>query len=334
MRDYVIETIIYQLGLQRLQSVNGKFNFRCPICGDSAVSQKKRRGWILERNSDYMFHCFNCGVTMPFIRFLKTYYPTSYNDYISQKLLDKNGFLENKRPVNKTNVELKILNIEKPDLPSILDLPKNHKARLYIENRKIPFKFYNGIYYAEKYKAFINSVIENKFENLENDEPRIVIPIYDIFKKLKGFQGRSLDKYAKARYITILTDKEELNSCGLERLDTSKEIFVLEGFFDSLFLPNAISMNSSDIDFSKLEKLASKEKFIFIYDNEKRNKEIRRKMLKVVRNGFRLVIWSNSIKGKDINEMVLNGYPPEYLLSLIKNNIYKGLEAETRILTL
>ena len=43
---------------------SGKYNFRCPICGDSEKSKYKARAWIYEIQGKSRFHCFNCSASM------------------------------------------------------------------------------------------------------------------------------------------------------------------------------------------------------------------------------------------------------------------------------
>ena len=47
-----------------------------------------------------------------------------------------------------------------------------------------PTKFY----YAEKFKSFCNSLKKDSFSSTTNDNPRIVIPLYDEEKNLIGIQ--------------------------------------------------------------------------------------------------------------------------------------------------
>jgi len=62
-----------------------------------------------------------------------------------------------------------------------------------------------------------------------------------------------------------------------------------------------------------------------ILDNEPRNKEIVKRMETLIDNDYELVIWPDSIKEKDINDMVLQGYDVN---TIIDNNIYSGLNAK------
>jgi len=67
-----------------------------------------------------------------------------------------------------------------------------------------------------------------------------------------------------------------------------------------------------------------------VFDNEPRNKEI----VKMIRNAIDLnhnvVIWPNTIIGKDINEMVLNGNSPGEIEKIISTNTFKGIEAQLK----
>ena len=101
-----------------------------------------------------------------------------------------------------------------------------------------------------------------------------------------------------------------------------------EGPIDSMFLPNAMAMAGSDLD--DINQFIDK-KLVFIYDNEKRNKEILNKMLKVVLKGFSLVIWPDNIKYKDINDMIVGGISLDDLLVIINKNTFGRLQARLKI---
>jgi hypothetical protein len=48
--------------------------------------------------------------------------------------------------------------------------------------------------------------------------------------------------------------------------------------------------------------------FVFVYDNEPRNREICAKIAKSIQQGDSVVIWPSSITEKDINDMVMTGH--------------------------
>ena len=62
-----------------------KFNFRCPICGDSQRSTTKKRAWAFEHQNTMFVKCFNCDYSNSFQFFLKNEFPTYYPDYLKEK---------------------------------------------------------------------------------------------------------------------------------------------------------------------------------------------------------------------------------------------------------
>jgi len=75
----------------------------------------------------------------------------------------------------------------------------------------------------------------------------------------------------------------------------------------------------------------SSEQVTYIFDNEPRNLEIINRMSTVIDKGFNIVIWSNEVKEKDINEMIMNGLSEDELIKIIKENTYSKLSALTKL---
>lgn len=326
----MIESIIYQLGLEQLIRKNGRFNFRCPICKDSKTHLKKKRGWIYQnKENQWRYHCYNCSKSQSLKYFLKENYPHLYLEYLKE--ISFNTLI---KPIEADHSnEAPRIELERiTDLPSILELDEDHFARKYLSKRKISLKHFNHIYFTYNYQAWINTKLPDKFAHTPASDPRIVLPIYNINKKIVGVQGRSIGK-SNLRYITILFNDNELNVSGLEKIDRTKTIYVTEGYIDSLFLDNAISMNSANVETDRLLEIANKELFVFIYDNERRNKEIKERMLSIARKGFKIVLWPSYVYtwGKDINKMIENGVILEKIKEIIEGNIFQGFLAESKI---
>ena len=67
------------------------------------------------------------------------------------------------------------------------------------------------------------------------------------------------------------------------------------------------------------------------YDNEPRNKQIVSNMRKTIDMGYKVCIWPDNVKEKDINEMVLAGTSPAAIQHIIDNNTHEGLMATMKL---
>lgn len=270
----------------------GLYNFRCPYCGDSKKRQDKARGYLFKKKNDYVFKCHNCGVGRTFTNFIKDVCPHLHDQYVLERyregLTGKGS--QTKNPEFKfTTPDFKTkrngINLDK-----ISELNTSHPARVYLEERKI--KDLDYFYYCPKFKEWTNSQLD-LFPNLKQDGPRIIIPLRDKEGNMFGYQGRSLAPKAKIRYITVMLDDSKTKVFGLDRVDESIPVYVAEGPFDSMFLKNSIAMCGSDIDLSNLNY-----DFVYVFDNEPRNKQIVQKYIKMIDSNHKVVIWPSTIVEK------------------------------------
>jgi hypothetical protein len=209
-------------------------------------------------------------------------------------------------------------------LPDIQSLSNDHKAKVYVLGRKIPEKFHKSLYYAEDFVKFVAETFPNyDVTRLQTSDERLVIPFFDEAKNLLGVQGRSLDKNAKVRYITIKSDETSPKLFGLDRLDKTKSIIVTEGPIDSLFIDNAVA--TMDAALYKIVDMLGDLDYVFLYDNERRNKDVLRCMSKTIEMSQKVCIWPKSLTHKDINDMVLAGID---VMKIISENTFDGLRAK------
>ena len=308
------------------------YNCRCPICGDSKNNSGKTRGYFYEKKDYMLYYCHNCGASMRFATFLKSFDHNTFNDYVNETFLEKNK--ASPKPVTTPSIETFAQPVFQKTgilsgLRKISSLEVNHPAKMYIMQRKIPSDTHYKLFYTPKFKEYVNNLIPGKFADGGKDEPRIIIPFLDENKKCFGFQGRAIGP-SKIRYITIILDDSRPKIFGLDTLQPEKKLFVVEGPIDSLFLPNAIAMAGSDASMDWLDK-KHHSNVVFVYDNEPRNIEIVKKMLKVVERGFKIVIWPEHVQEKDINDMVLAGRSQVDILKMINDNTHEGLQAQLAI---
>ena len=301
--------------LQKFKRVKADlYNFRCPICGDSKKHKNKARGYIYPLKADMNFKCHNCGASMTFNNFLKTMDPTLHKQYVMEKFKERNVGRGSIIPEPK-------FDFKKPVFKSKLDLPKASEvpiAKEYLTKRKLdPNKFY----FAQKFQEWTNKQ-KQTFDNIVRDECRIVIPLYDTNSELIGFQGRSLVPNS-IKYITVMLNDNKPKIYGLEKINEREPIFIVEGPFDSTFVENSIAMCGSDVDI----RTYNWSDYIWVFDNEPRNREINNRVSKIIDRGDKVVIWPNHIKQKDINDMVLSNID---VMSVLKSNTYSGLKAKVK----
>jgi len=204
-------------------------------------------------------------------------------------------------------------------LISFKELGEDHPARKIIDKRKLPTSSYKDLFLCESFYKFTNTLIPNKFPSLDGDHPRLIIPFRDKEGEVFAYQGRAFGS-EKPKYITIkLKDSDKI--FGLDRVDTSKHFYVVEGPLDSLFIENCLAVGGSDFD-----RLGYGD-FTVIFDNEPRNKEICKQIEKLILQDRKIVLWPDNIKEKDINDMILADIPVE---DIIKNNTYQGAAAQLR----
>ena len=302
--------------LQKFKRVKANlYNFRCPICGDSQKHKNKARGYFYQVKTNTNYKCHNCGASLSFNNFLKQIDATLHKQYILEKF--KEGHAGGRNFV----VEEPKFDFTKPVFKPKLDLPKASEvpiAREYLSKRRLdPTKFY----FAQKFQEWTNKQ-KQTFDNIVRDECRIVIPLYDTNSELIGFQGRSLVPNS-IKYITVMLNDNKPKIYGLEKINEREPIFIVEGPFDSTLVENSIAMCGSDVDI----RTYNWSDYIWVFDNEPRNREINNRVSKIIDRGDKVVIWPNHIKQKDINDMVLSNID---VMSVLKSNTYSGLKAKVK----
>ena len=300
----------------------GVYNFRCPYCGDSQKYKNKARGYFFTSKNDLVFKCHNCGVGRSFNGFLKEQFPLIHDQYVMEKY--KAGLTGKHRSVPKP-----VFDFDKPtfkkkiNLERLSDLNNSHLALAYVMGRGLPLDKLDQLYYCPNFKAWTNG-LKHTFKSTKHDEERIIIPLNDKKGNLMGYQGRAFHNPTEMRYITIMLEKDAPKIFGLDTVKTDDTIFIVEGPFDSLFLANSVAMAGSDLN----PRSFGWSDYIWVYDNEPRNREIINRIESTIDRGDKVVIWPESIEEKDINDMFNSGIDPQ---SVVESNVYQGLQAKLQL---
>lgn len=306
----------------------GLWNCRCPKCGDSEKSKLKARGYFYVREGKMFYRCHNCGASETLASFLWEWDRDAHKRYKMENFKEEHGNKTKKvKQIKEPEYKFKRKEFDKaPDLLEenaelIADLPPDHEAVTYLKDRQIPEEFHHRLYYVEML-ADISSKIE-KYKNEKYDAaPRIIIPSFNADKELTHLAARAIGP-STMRYMTLTVKDDALKVYGMDRVDTSKPVYVLEGQFDSMFIPNAVAMGGSDLDSNFLDNA------VYIFDNEPRSKQIMLKVQRLIDKGKHVVIWGKT-PGKDVNSMIENGMTKEQVFEHIKDHTFYGPRAKLK----
>ena len=313
------------------------WNFSCPVCGDSSKNKLKARGYIYPREQDLLVKCHNCGYGSNIGNLIKYVDPMLYDEYVLERYKAGASKYTDHKDVKQTSVILETPTVEllEDDILSSLSridkLSLTHPAVEYVIKRKIPKDKWHLLYFAPKFKAFTNSVTAKFQEPIKDEHPRMIIPFFTPAGKCFAFQGRAYGA-EEPKYYTIKVDETQEKIYGLDRIDYTKRIFVVEGPIDSLLLPNAIAVSGASFDTPTIRQLLANATIVM--DNEPRSREITKFLEKNINAGYSVCMFPDHIQQKDINDMILYGdMTVDEIVDTINTNTFKGMEAKLKYST-
>jgi transcription elongation factor Elf1 len=311
-RMKILEILPY-LPLEGLVEKYPHWNFRCPICGDSKKSKNKKRGWIRkkEHKDEYYFRCFNCGLVLSIPEFVKQLDDDLYRQFFKVDVNYIKKKLEKKTPQEikeeKTNQSARKQLIK--EIESVLEevdeffepVIKFKEPLQYLKKRKIPEKHFRKIYFSNTKTLPFSQMI--------------ILPFFYDEKRYYGFQGRS---YKEKKFYTS-SPLQGFKVYNIFNVNHDEEVYVFEAIFDSLFVDNSIAMLGSDLT-KNVEYFIPKKNLIFIFDNDETGYK---KSIKYFYNGYKILIYPEKFKYKDINDAVIAGYlTEENVQDFIQENIF------------
>ena len=312
------------------------YNFRCPICGDSEQNSYKARGYLYPTpdKSGYIYKCHNCGDSRSLGNLINHVDNELYKRYLLEgfkkgddrfvvKGKPRKKKKNNKKPETITNGDYfeDVLGAQRLDR-----IPANHNVFLFTNKRRIPKSANDRLYFVHDDKN-LEKVDKKYHGRIRGNQARLILPFFDRKGKPVGLAARAINPAATIRYLAFRLDETVPMIFGLEHLkrNSREPILVVEGPIDSLFLPNCIAVAGAD--FAKLEDAVRTDKCILVFDNEPRNKEIVKRMAKMIDAGYKICIWPETVKEKDINDMILAGKSQDEIVKTINTNTHSGLAA-------
>jgi hypothetical protein len=309
------------------------FNCRCNLCGDSTKKANKLRGYFIAKGNQLNYFCHNCGASMSFGKYLQKFDVNLYQRYALEKFKENQGEVKRPRKSVSDSVLSAMKNIPKtqkyvPDvtapLKKVSELAAEHPARSYVDGRKIPQKYYNELCYAPKFYTWAAGHTD-KFRHTVGaaDHPRLIIPWYTEDGMLFSYSARAFGD-EQPKYYNIILDANHPKFYGMNHIDRKKRIYVVEGQFDSMFIPNCVAVGTSAIGLFHADTPVT-----YIPDRDTRNNEIMKIAKKLIESGKEVCLLPHNLVGKDINEMILqNNLKENEIVDIIDSNTVSGLSAE------
>ena len=287
----------------------------CPICND----YKDRGGFVLDTN-EIVYHCFNCGYDAKYA-IGETYITKKMNAVlvaygIDQEVINKavNYYFFNK-PQKTTKTATSEITY-----PKKIELPTSFRKLILDNNQNTCDEVY-----CEYLKSRNLNPSDNYYVSESNDYYGYLIIPYTRFNNFIYWQGRNILADDDApRYINYEISKDSIlfNFDLLSKHDL-KRVYVAEGVFDSLSLPNnVIGLCGSSLCDNKIKILkASKKEIIFLVDSDSSGYNLAKK---AISNGFKITHLENDT---DINSYVCK-YGKISTCVMLHKNIKSGLSAE------
>lgn len=225
-------------------------SFDCPVCSYEIKGLENGDGkGNLEVNYKYgVFKCWVCAETHEthgsIFKLIKKF-GTKKQLKNYELLKPENGGDTNKRVYNQIKLPTEFIAFKDASMGLKLT-PEYKKAYNYIKKRNITdlmLQIYN-----------IGFCYKGIYEN------RIIIPSYDEDRRLNYFIARSYLDYTKLKYKNPEAQKEII-IFNEHLVDWNEPIYIVEGAFDSIFIPNSIPM---------LGKFMSEHLFEKLYNNAKK----------------------------------------------------------------
>jgi DNA primase len=242
--DFLVVDILKSfLGEPRKQNEDTEqVAFDCPSCSDDkGMPDGDGKGNLEINYGKGVFKCWSCGETHnmhgPVIKLLKKYAtPKNIRDYLLVK-----------PDTNLTN------NKDKPKV--ILTLPEGYKK--LSECTEKDFKYSQAILYLHE-RGVTDEIIKEyeigysfkgKFFN------RIIIPSYNSDGELNYFIARWFPKeFTKLKYLNPDAEKQEI-IFNEGKINWDSTIYLVEGVFEHIVIPNSIPLLGKFISESLLDKL-------------------------------------------------------------------------------
>jgi hypothetical protein len=324
-QEFLIETFYSYCRRPLHKKYQNVFNAECPICKEGKSAGRSRRLFYFP-HKEYLY-CHNCVKSWKPIEWIKDVTHWTFLEIV-KKNDEKKGESHFSIPHTRVLTLSTEKQLEPQDLPeNSIDITDTTQVEFYKNNKYVKL----ALEYCKTRRLF-DAVNGSKrvYLSLEDKvhKNRLVIPFYGNDGKIICYQTRALTKNQFPKYLTKFGEKELY---GLHNIDCDVPyVFVFEGPIDSMFVKNGLAMASlapTEKQMQQINNLIGYEQ-IWVFDNDRNNIQVQRKIKKYIREGKRIFIWPKEFaKFKDFNEICCALNTNEIPWKFVVKNSAKGQEA-------
>jgi|TARA_R110000822_G_scaffold85132_3_gene199518 DNA primase len=228
--EFIIDILDEILG-ERMKSNEGKqqVSYDCPVCSEDikGLNNGDGKGNFEVNYRLGVYKCWACSETHGTHGSLRKL----MNIYATKRIKDRYFSL-----VDGSDFEYSEANI----ITEKIELPKEYVP--LSNNTKEDYQTIKVIRYLKSRAITQDIISRNKIGFCQSGKysGRVIIPSYDKYGELNYFISRSYVNH-KMKYLNPVTPKEEV-IFNEDKINWNKNVFLVEGVFDSLFIPNSIPM--------------------------------------------------------------------------------------------
>lgn len=324
-QELLVETLFSYCKRPLHKRYQNVYNAECPVCKEGKSAGRSRRLFYFPHKG--YFYCHNCVKSWRPFEWIK-----EVTNWTFPEIVKKNEEKNNSSQSKPTVVEERPKNVaEIPDLPeNSINLTDEKQLEFYRDNKfvKLALEYCQNrrlLTATNSCKTFYLSLEDRVHKN------RLVIPFFSDNNRVQCYQTRALTTNQFPKYLTKFGEKELF---GINNIDCSiPYVFIFEGPIDSMFVKNGVAMASlspTEHQLQQLNNLIGYEQ-IWVFDNDKNNKQTASKIAKHVDSGKRLFIWPKEFsKFKDFNEICCSLETDEIPWKFVVKNSVQGMEAKIK----
>lgn len=318
-QEFLVEMIYVHCKRAMHKRYQNIFNAECPICKEGKSAGRTRRLFYFP-NKQYFF-CHNCSKSWKPFEWVKEVTGLSVPEIIKRNNEKSNSVV----PFIKKTVTHSKLVKDIPDLPeNSIDIEDASQVAFFNSSQVVK----NAINYCEN-RRLLTAINRCKhfYVSLEDKihKNRLILPFYGDNDKVVCYQTRALTADQHPKYLTKFGEKHVFNITNI--ISDIPYVFIFEGPIDSMFVKNGVAiaaLSPTESQTEELNNLLGYEK-IYVFDNDKNNKQTSKKIEKTIKDGKTVFIWPKEFKRfKDINEVCCELKLNEIDWKFIVKHSFKG----------